>query len=133
MSKLILFLSMIGLCTLFTLGLLAPDNSVMWLASTSLNFAILRAVLIITLLTLLVTNPPRNVYMRIFIGIISTFLVVWVLNATFNNQMKLVDTLSLLPVSIVAGLDILEQDVEEVLPYPRYEINFSRKSSLAKS
>lgn len=127
MSKLIVFLSLIGLSILFTLGLIAPDSSVMWLASTSTNFALLRAVLMFVLLVLLLTNPPRNVYMRVMIGMFSLALMAWSLDSTYNNHMKLVDTLSLLPVSIVAGLDILEQDIKEVLPYPRYEIDFSHK------
>src|ERR1022692_2483210 len=111
MGKLILFLSFIGISILFLLGLVAPNNPIMWGASTSINFAALRALLLFVLFVLLVTRPPRNIFVRTIIGILSISLTIWVLDATYNSQMKLIDTLSLLPVAIAAGIDVLERTV----------------------
>jgi hypothetical protein len=113
-SKVILFLSFISLGLLLVLGIVAPDTPAMWLASTTPQFAVIRAVLIAALIGLLVTNPPRNVYLRGLVGIISVSLVSWCLNATYNNEMGIVDTMSLLQASVAAGLTVLELDTKEV-------------------
>jgi hypothetical protein len=46
--------------------------------------------------------------------------------------MKFLDSLSLLEVSISAGLIALERDIEEKLPFARYEINATRRAALTK-
>ncbi len=132
MSKLVLILSLIGVGILLVFGITDPNSAVMWLASTSTNFAILRGFLIIVLLGLLVTHPPRNVYFRSFVGVLCLVLVSWGLAATYENQMKFLDTLSLLEVSISAALIALEREVDEKLPFQHYAINHSRRS-MAKS
>lgn len=113
MGKLILLLSLFGLGLLLILTLVAPGFSAVWLASTSLNFELLRAGLIILLLALLLTNPPRNVHFRAIVGLASLLLVGWCLVATYNNDMKLLDSMSLLMFSISAGITALERDLKE--------------------
>lgn len=49
MSKFILSLSLFGIAILFVFGLVAPASPVVWLASTSTNFALLRLVLMLVL------------------------------------------------------------------------------------
>jgi len=115
MSKLVLFLSLLGVAILLTFGIADPSSPVVWLASTSHNFVYLRVGMIITLLALLVTNPPRNVYLRTVVGAAALIMVSWSLSATYNNQMKFLDTLSILEVSISAGLVVLERNYEEVV------------------
>jgi len=115
MSKLVLFLSLLGVIILLTFGIADPNSPVVWLASTSHNFAYLRLGMIVALLALLVTNPPRNVYLRTFVGAAALAMVSWSLSATYNNHMKFLDTLSILEVSISAGLVVLERDYEEVV------------------
>lgn len=132
MSKLVLILSLLGLTILLTFGLTDPNSPVMWMASTSVNFAVLRGCLGAVLLGLLLTHPPRNVYFRTFVGMLCLTLVSWAVSATYENQMKFLDTLSLLEVSVSAGLIALERDIEEKLPFPRYEISSTRRAMLTK-
>lgn len=133
MSKLLLILSLIGLFILLTFGLIAPDSPVVWMASTSVNFAILRIIMIAILLGLLLTNPPRNIYFRMFVSVFSVILVSWGLSATYDNQMKLLDSMSLLEVAISAGLIALEQpETAEKLPFSRYEIADGNRSRIPK-
>lgn len=112
MSKVILMLSLLGVGLLSFFGVVNPNSSVMWMASTSFNFAFLRIILMAILVGLLVTNPPRNIYFRAFIAVFSVILVGWTLNTTYHNQMKFLDTLSLLEVSICASLTILERGLK---------------------
>lgn len=110
MSKLIILFSLLAVAILFALGMTDPNSPAMWLASTSINFAFLRLVLMAVLASLLVTHPPRNVYMRMVIGAFATILAGWALWATYENTMKLLDTMVLLQFSISAGLDVLESE-----------------------
>jgi hypothetical protein len=118
MSKPYLFLAFVCLGILLVASLVAPGSSIMWLASTSKVFAVIRAGLMIILLWLLITDPPRNVYLRVVTGTASILLVSWALNAFFSNQLQLVDFLSLVPAGIAAGLDVLEssQLADEAAP-----------------
>lgn len=113
MSKLILLLSIFGTTVLLTFGIINPESPVMWLASTSLEFAILRALMIGVLLALFFTHPPRNIYMRMGIGIFATVLASWSLSATYQNSMAFLDSLSLLQFSICTGLIVLERNYTE--------------------
>jgi hypothetical protein len=73
-----------------------------------MNFAALRLVMMLVLAALLVTHPPRHVFLRVLVGTFSAALASWSLIATYDNQMKLLDSLSLLQFSISAGLIVLE-------------------------
>lgn len=133
MSKLVLILSLLSLLILLSFGIADPNNPVVWLASTSTNFGILRIALIAVLLALLLTNPPRNIYFRGFVTILSTTLVAWSLGATYANEMKFLDTLSLLQVSISAGLIALERDIVPKLPFTGYEISPAGRYKLRRA
>lgn len=112
MSKLYLFLGFVCLGILLVFGLAAPESSVMWLASSSINFAFIRGGLMIILLALLLTNPPRNKYFRIVTGTVSLLLVSWGLGAFYNNQLQLADFFSLMPAGIAIAIAALEPDYE---------------------
>jgi hypothetical protein len=127
MSKYIISLSLVGLAILFTFGLLAPNNAIMWMASTSENFAFLRFGLMIMLGTLMITSPPRNIYLRSLIGSVSLFITAWTLGATYNNQMKLLDSMALLQTSISSALLVLERGVAPKTATPSEAKNSSKK------
>lgn len=114
-SKWILTLSMMGTMTLLVFGIADPNNPIMWLASTSLAFTWIRAIMIVILFGLLITEPPRNVYFRMVTGVIAVSLGAWALGTTYDNNMQLLDTLSLLQFSICTGLIALETDYEKVI------------------
>lgn len=110
MSKLVLLLSLLGIAILFTLGLTDPNNPVVWLASTSVDFAVLRMAMMIALAALLVTHPPRNIYLRMIVGVFAFSIAGWSLWATYSNAILLLDSLSILQFSISTGLIVLESE-----------------------
>ncbi len=114
MGKVILLLSFFGIGLLLVIAAVDPNSPAVWLASTSSGFFQVRAFMMLILFALLVTNPPRNVYFRAFVGILSLIAVSWALSATYQNEMKLLDTLSILEVGICAGITVLEQDLQTV-------------------
>lgn len=130
MGKTILLFSFVGIAFLCIGGALFPNSPAMWMASTSLNFAYLRLGMMAVLIALLITNPPRNIILRIFVGIFAAGLAGWSLYATYNNEMKFLDSLSLLQVSVSTGLAVLEREmvifsIREKLPRRRGRKLFS--------
>lgn len=115
MSKIVLFFSIVSLSILLFFGLVDPNNPVMWMASTTETYTYIRVALIAILIGLVLTNPPRNIHFRAFVGIVSISVTSWALNATYNNEMAFLDTLALLQFSISAGLVVLERGYEEVV------------------
>ena len=109
MGKVILFLSFLSLGILVVLSNYAPQSSAIWLASTEHSFNLLRAGVMIVLATLLITNPPRHSYLRIFAGVFATMLGIWSLRATYQNQMQFLDGASLLTASIAMAIASMER------------------------
>ncbi len=110
MTKFILVLSSLGLTILLLLGVFDPSNSIMWLASTTDNFTKLRAALLLVIFVLLVTEPPRNKYLRAFIGLLSVGLVGASIGAFYQNHMQVLDAFLLLSVGISSGISVLERN-----------------------
>lgn len=89
-------------------GLYYQDSFAMNLADTSLNFAVLRAILGVLLIGLLVTNPPRSLPLRSIVGFTSILLVVMSVYLVMNFQMFLLDAVMFLQVAIIFGIEALE-------------------------
>jgi|GEM_PF-2744215 len=113
MERVFLMLALLCTSLLLSIGVINPESPVMWLASTSVGFAVVRAAMIAGLAALLLTHPPRNKYLREGIGIAAAGLAGWVLVGMYEPgvSMKLLDQLSLLQFSISAGLAALEREI----------------------
>lgn len=130
MTKLVLILSFIGLALLLTVGMIDPNNAIMWLASTSENFQIIRSGLLLVIFSLLVTEPPRNVVLRMIVGTISVGLLGWGAAGVWNNALPVMDGLLFLSVGLAAGITVLERNT-----YPEefhVALKESKKSSKRK-
>lgn len=108
MSKLILFLTFLVLTILLAGGLIAPNDPTMWLASSATGYMALRAILMVVIVALLITNPPRNKVFRAFVGFLATGLFVWAVTATYQNHMQFLDSASILAAAISMGIVALE-------------------------
>jgi len=113
MSKGIMALIFAELGILLFSGLLDPNDPAMWLASTAVGYTFLRLGLIAILGLLLVTHPPRNKYLRIFVGATAVLLSVWSLQSMYREDMKLLDGLANLGAAISMGIVALEYQPEE--------------------
>ena len=115
MNKPVIFLSFIGITILFVLGLLAPANPGVWLASTSHWFAFVRLILMAGFGALLVSSPPRSLILRQGLGLLAVIVAIWAIGYTYANEMKFLDTLSLIEFSVCAGVTVLEKTGEQFL------------------
>jgi hypothetical protein len=111
MGKAILVMTFFGLSILLIFGIINPTSPVMWLASTSAEFAVLRAVLMVVLVAMFVTNPPRKLVLRVLVGVVCTGLAGWALIATYENSMKILDTMIILESTVTSGLMVLERNL----------------------
>ncbi len=115
MNKIVLAASFIGISLLFTLGLLDPTNPAVWLASTSIQFAVVRFILLMAFGLMLITTPPRTPFVRKTLAMLVTVVAAFAISATYQNQMKILDTITLLEFSVSAGIVVLERGGQELL------------------
>ena len=114
MSRLVMLLSLLAISTLIIFGLVAPDASVMWLASTSQAYTYIRIGMAAIIVALLITKPPRNHLFRLVVGAFSSVLAYWSLSATYENHMAFLDTMTILTFSISCMIAVAEIDEEKV-------------------
>lgn len=116
MGKFIISLSLISLLLLLAGSLLIPSSPFMWLASTSITYNVIRAILAVILLALLVTVPPRHIVLRTLVGMSAVVTLCWALIAISHSHMLILDGLSLISASLSMGMVALEvgQDVSYV-------------------
>lgn len=98
---------------LFVLLLLAgsiyfPDTFLMSLADTSPTYLFLRAAIVVLLISILVTKPPRSLMLRGMIGSWSFLLAVQAIEALFSYELRLLDGLVFLEVAIILAIEALE-------------------------
>jgi len=110
MGKLIEILSVFALGLLLILSTVSPDAPAIWLAATTSEYYFIRVPLMIILLVLLFTHPPRNIYFRQFVTIAAIIVGGWSLTATYQNKMMFLDSLSILAASISMLLAVLEYE-----------------------
>lgn len=107
-------------------GLYYPDSPLMWLASTSTGFAVLRAIALVWLAVLLVTHPPRPAYLRMLLGAGAVGLLGASLWLTKTYVMQPIDTVVFIELAIISGIEALEGGVERVLSR---ELSHKRKTA----
>lgn len=108
MGKLLVFLSLISLVFLEVGSYLFPADPVMWLATSSHAFEAVRLLIMPILVTLLVTNPPRHLVLRYFVGAVSVVLLASVAILTYGNIMNMLDSMAFAAAGVAMGIVALE-------------------------
>lgn len=89
-------------------GLYYPNSPLMWLASTTTSFAVIRGAILVLLGVLLIVRPPRPVYVRAIIGAAATALLVSAVWFTATYMIQPIDTVVFIEVAIIFGIEALE-------------------------
>lgn len=126
MNKLMLFITFVSLGFLTVLSTINPDASAVWLASPSQSFDILRGGIMVILLALMFTNPPRNVTFRIVIGFASVVLIGWSGYMGYEGMIQILDGLALLSAGITSLIAVLEFEDDEALSRPIVSPNYKK-------
>lgn len=131
MGKSVLYLSFAAITFLFCASIIIPASSVMWLASTSFGAELLRLGMMGTLAALIITDPPRSIYLRTIVGFMAIGLAYWAIGATYQNNMRFLDTMAILQFSISAGIVALERGEEELLHLDKVSKKSTKKPKSA--
>lgn len=91
-----------------------PTDPLMWLAGISVGYTILRAILVLALLAVLFTEPPRRLYMRIIMGSAALMLIGTAVVLSSGNSMHILDIILFMEVGIALAIEALELNAEEL-------------------
>jgi predicted membrane protein len=89
-------------------GLYQPEAPLMWLAATAVNYAYMRAALIVVLVMLLVTTPPRSVHFRTFLAAFSSALFIGTIVLSYGYVIELLDAIVFIEVAIICMIEAVE-------------------------
>jgi hypothetical protein len=114
MNKAIFSCSLV--CVLFLLvGTYAfPSNPIMWLAGTSMTYVIFRVITAVALVAVLLTNPPRQWYMRMFMGLVAVALATAGITIGVSDSVQILDMVLFLELAVAFGIEALEFNEEEL-------------------
>lgn len=114
MNRLIFGSSLV--CVLFLLigSYVFPNNIIMWFAGTTINYTIFRIVMTVALITVLCTNPPRSMYMRLFMGGLSLILVGFGLWLMYTDVIHVLDMVLFLLLGVTFAIEALEFNEDEL-------------------
>jgi hypothetical protein len=113
MGKVVIFLSLVSLVILQVGSMVLATSPIMWLASATVPYEVVRGVLAILLLALLVTHPPRQVALRTLVGLTAAGVLVSALWLTYANQMLLLDSLSMSAAGVSMAIAAFELNDSE--------------------
>ncbi len=115
MNRVLLLLTFLSLGFLTFASTRDPNMAAVWLASTDQSYDLLRSGVMAMLVVLMFTNPPRNVVLRIVVGIAAVGLAGWSVYMVYQNVMQLLDGIILLAAGITSLVAVLEYESEDGL------------------
>jgi hypothetical protein len=113
-KRLLIIITTFLVCAMLYSGLYQPDAPLMWLASTSIYYACMRAALVLVLVTLLVTSPPRSTYFRLFLAAFASALAISTILLSYWYAINLLDAVIFIEVAIIFMIESLEANADDV-------------------
>lgn len=107
-GKNLVILTLLFVLALFIGGIYFPNTTEMSLADTSLAYTLLRGGIIMLLVSILVTEPPRSLELRGMIGSWSILLAVQSISALLSYGMHVLDSIVFIEVAIILAIEALE-------------------------
>lgn len=117
-GKTLLISTLLFVTLLYVGGIYFPNTFLMSLADTSHTYTFLRGAIIVLLLSILITNPPRSFALRAMIGSWSFLLAIQSVEVLFSYKLRLLDSLVFMEVAIILGIEALETKQIPVIKKP---------------
>lgn len=114
MSRVLIFSTILMTAALLVGAIFFPTNPIMWLGSTSADFVTVRAILIVLLTILLFTDPPRNILLRVVLGLSSVALFTWVSMEIYTYSILVLDVGIFILAGIILAIEALEPRLESM-------------------
>lgn len=103
-------------------GLTQPDGFVMSFASAGIEHTILRSVILVSLVAILFSRPPRSRQFRALLGSVSALVLLVACASMADYQIGVLDAILYFEVSVILAIEAIE-------PH-RAPVNFSAAPSL---
>jgi hypothetical protein len=107
-KKLIIAATMMLIATFLFGTIYKPDNPLMLFAGNGTIFTVIRSVSLIALGILLVTNPPRKLWVRHVIGGAAILTLTLAIDMVFSYMLPIADAVLMVQASIILGIEALE-------------------------
>jgi hypothetical protein len=112
MDKLVYGGSIVIAVVLIAGSILIPNDSMMWLASTSTLMNVARVVVIGLMLALIFTDPPRSKRLRTLLAVAAGTFAGWAVARALSGTVQVVDALLFLQAAVSFGLAAIEAPVQ---------------------
>lgn len=113
-SRLLIGLTLVLVGVLLIGGLYYPGTLLMGFAGTTAAYALIRGAIILLLLGLLVTQPPRSRLFRVMLGTWAVALAVLAGQLLLTYQIFLLDAIMFIEIAIIFGVEALEPSAAPV-------------------
>ena len=113
-KKILIYATSIIVGAMLFSGLYDPNSPLMWLASSTNEYAYMRVALIAVLVSLLITNPARSRYFRTFLASFAAALFASTLFLVNAFTIELVDAIIFIEVAIIFMIEAIEPDATPV-------------------
>jgi hypothetical protein len=108
MKKLLILGTAVLTTALLINGLFYPESPLMWLASHSVAYSIVRAALLVILVALLLSNPPRAMLFRLFLAACAASLGIATIALLMTFEMNIIDAIVFMEIGIIFAIEALE-------------------------
>lgn len=107
-SKVLIGWTLVFIAALLLTGLYYPQSLLMAFAGSGTAYIIIRAVIMVLLIGLLVTHPPRSLLFRTMLGVWAVALSVLVGQLLLSYQIHILDAVVFIEVAIIFAIEALE-------------------------
>lgn len=107
-SKMLIGWTLVFVSVLLIGGLYYPQSLLMAFAGTGTAYLVVRVAVMLLLIGLLVTNPPRSHLFRTMLGVWAVALSVLAAQLLLTYQLHLLDAIVFIEVAIIFGVEALE-------------------------
>lgn len=94
--------------TVLVASVFFQSSVLLWFVDTSPVYLFLRSVMVLLLVGLLITNPPRSKLLRVSLVAFSVVLIAVVVERVMAYQMHLLDVIIFVEVAIILAIESLE-------------------------
>lgn len=101
------------IATILVASVFFQSSPLLWFVDTSPVYLFLRSVMVLLMIGLLVTSPPRSKLLRSSLAIFAVMLVVVVVERVMAYQIHLLDVIIFIEVAIILAIESLERSTYE--------------------
>lgn len=108
MKKILIGSTLLFATALLVCGLYFEEYPLMWFASTDIDYAYIRGLIVAALLVVVISRPPRRFLVRFALMVAAGALFISTLSMVFNYTIQILDAVLCIEVAIILAIESLE-------------------------